>query len=52
MLPVTRFGNGICIQSARAVKYVKQIHSKFSSKPFITHRRNALQKAPTDNSVN
>ncbi len=29
MLPVTRFGNGICIQSARAVKYVKQICSRF-----------------------
>lgn len=25
MLPVTRFGNGICSQSALAVKYVKQI---------------------------
>ncbi len=41
MLPVTRFGNGICSQSALAVKYVKQIYSRFSGKPFIAQQVNA-----------
>lgn len=45
MLPVTRFGNGICSQSARAVKYVKQICSIFSDTSLVAYQVNAHKKA-------
>jgi len=38
-LPVTRFGNGICSQSARGVKYVKQNRVNLSDRAVINSRQ-------------